>query len=230
MRRGRCSVCLKAEVLFVCETPQPGGGSGCTSCSACCRGHSSGPARLRGSPHSVGPAAEPVRLPGQPRVDVSALRFALARVGRRSVRRRVAAHHALTRPAGRARRWVKLVDVGRSNTGQSTRAQRRAPDASAMCALHRMPAAFAWGGVCVLGSSQLRWTSWRSATSGPVHARLLQRCSSWCRPRERSPGSSLASASRTGRELFALQRKREGPDHQASGRLTRPVGSVTVLQ
>jgi hypothetical protein len=31
----------------------------------------------------------------------------LARIGRRRVRRRVAAHHALTRPAGRARRWCR---------------------------------------------------------------------------------------------------------------------------
>ena len=107
-RRGRTAASASGQrCCSFAETPQPGGGSGCTSCSACCRGHSPGPARLRGSPHSVGPAAEPVRLPGQPRVDVSAFRFALARIGRRRVRRRVAAHHALTRPAGRARRWCR---------------------------------------------------------------------------------------------------------------------------
>ena len=105
----------RARACSFAETPQPGGGSGCTSCSAGCRGHSSGPARLRGNPHSVGPAAEPDGLPGQPRVDVRALRFALARVGRWSVRRRVA---LITRWRDQrvARRWCRARDRSRSAT------------------------------------------------------------------------------------------------------------------
>ena len=66
-----------------------------TPCSARRGGRHSHPARLRGSPHSVGATAKPVRLPRQPGVDVSALRFALAPVSRCGIRCRMADAHAL---------------------------------------------------------------------------------------------------------------------------------------
>jgi hypothetical protein len=68
-----------------------------TPCSARRGGRHSHPARLRGSPHGVGATAKSVRLPRQPGIDVSALRFALAPVGRRGIRGRMADAHALTR-------------------------------------------------------------------------------------------------------------------------------------
>jgi SAM-dependent methyltransferase len=50
-------------------------------------------------------------------------------------------------------------------------------------------------------------TSWRSATSVAVHACLPQRCSSWCRRRTRSRGSSKAQVSGADTQTLATLQK-----------------------